>query len=61
MHDLVQLRRHLAVDRGDRPVERARQVFVERDGSAQRLFDQRLDQFLGAVGLGLLGCGDDLF
>lgn len=61
MGDLVELRGKLGVDRGDRPVNRARQVAIEGDRANQSLLDQRLDEFVSAVGLGLLGCRDDLF
>ena len=36
------------------------QVAVEGDGTAERLLDQRPDQVLGTIRLGLLGGGDDL-
>jgi hypothetical protein len=61
VNDLVELGRQLGVDRGDRLVDGARQIAIERDRADQRLLDQRLDEFLGTVGLGLLGRRDDLF
>ena len=60
VHDRVELLGQLRVDRGDRLVDGARQVAVEGDGARQGLLDQRLDQILGAIGLGLLGGADDL-
>jgi hypothetical protein len=61
MHHLVELGGEPRIDRLDRLVDRARQVAVKGDRADQRLLDQGLDQLLGTVGLGLLGCGDDLF
>jgi hypothetical protein len=61
MDDFVKLHRQLRVECGNRPVDRARQIAIERDRAGERLFDQRFNQILGAIGLGLLGCGDDLF
>jgi len=55
VHDLVELLREPGIDRGDRLVDRARQVAVERDRAGQCLLDQGLDEFLGPIGLGLLG------
>ncbi len=60
MHDGVKLRRQFGVDRRDGFVEGAGEVTVERDRAGQRLLDERLDQVLGAIRLGLLGVGDDL-
>ena len=60
VHDLVELGRQRGVDRRDRLLDRAREVAVERDRAGQRLLDQRLDEFLGAVRLGLLGRRNDL-
>jgi hypothetical protein len=59
--NLVELRGKPGVDRRDRLVNRARQIAIEGDRANQGLLDQRLDEFLGAVGLGLLGGRDDLF
>jgi hypothetical protein len=61
VHDLVELRGKPGIDRLDCLVDRARQVAVEGDRADQGLLDQRLDEFLGAVRLGLFGCGDDLY
>jgi hypothetical protein len=60
VHDLVELGRQCRVDIRDRLLDRAREVAVERDRAGQRLLDQRLDEFLGAVRLGLLGRRNDL-
>jgi hypothetical protein len=60
VHDLVELRRQRCVDRRDRLLDRARKVAVERDRAGQRLLDQRLDEFLGAVRLRLFGRRYDL-
>ena len=60
MHDRVELLGQLAIDRGDRAVEGARQVLVERDGAGERLLDQVLHQILRLIGRGLLGRCDDL-
>ena len=61
VNDLVQLRRQSRIERGDRTVDRARQIAVESDGTGQRLLDQRLDEVLSTVRFGLLGRRDDLF
>ena len=61
MNDGVELGRELLIDGSDRAINRARQAPVEGDRAGKRLLDERLDEFLGAVGLGLLGCSDDLF
>jgi hypothetical protein len=61
VNDLVELRREPGVDRRDRLVNRARQVAVEGDGPGERLLDERFDEFLGAIRLGLLGRRNDLF
>lgn len=61
VHHLVELRGELGVKCGNRLVDRPRQVAVEGDGARKRLFNQRLDEFLRPIGLGLLGCRDDLF
>jgi hypothetical protein len=60
VHDLVELGRQRCVDCRDRLLDRTREVAVERDRAGQRLLDQRLDEFLGAVGLGLPGRRNDL-
>jgi len=60
VHHLVQLSRQLGVDRGNRLIDRARQVAVEGDRASQRLLDQGLDELLSAIGFGLLRCRDDL-
>jgi hypothetical protein len=61
VHDLVELGGKPGVDRLDCLVDRARQIAVEGDRADQGLLDQRLDEFMSAVRLGLLGCRDDLF
>jgi hypothetical protein len=60
VHDFVELDRQRCVNRRDRLLDRAREIAVERDRAGQRLLDQRLDEFLGAVRLGLLGRRNDL-
>jgi hypothetical protein len=60
MHHLVELRRQACVDGGNRLVDRPRQVAIEGDRAGQRLLDERLDEILRPVGLGLFGCRDDL-
>ncbi len=55
MHDLVQLRRQLGIEGGDRAIDGARQVPVKGNRPCQRLLDERLDEFLGAIRFGLLG------
>ncbi len=61
MHDGIELRRHLGVDRRDRLVEGACKIAVESDRAGQSLLDKVLDEILGAIGLRLLRVGDDLF
>jgi hypothetical protein len=60
VNDGIELGRKLLVDRGDRAVECALQGAVESDRTGKRLLDERLDEFLGTVWLGLFGGGDDL-
>jgi hypothetical protein len=60
MNDRIELGRELLIDRGNRAVDCPRQVAVEGDGAGERLLDERLDELLSAVGLGLPGGGDDL-
>jgi hypothetical protein len=60
VHDRVELSRQFLVDRGDGGVKGALQGAVENNRAGQRLFDKRLDEFLGTVRLGLFGGGDDL-
>ena len=60
VHDFVELRRERGVELLDGLRHGGRQVAVEADGSLVDLLDKRADQILGTVGLGLLGCGNDL-
>jgi hypothetical protein len=60
VHDLVQLVRQFCVDRGDRLVDRAREIAVEGDRTGQRLLDQRFDEVLCAIRFRLLGRRYDL-
>lgn len=60
MDDLVELRRQLGIERSDRAIDGPRQVSVKGDRAGQRLLDERLDQFLGAVRLGLFGGRNNL-
>jgi hypothetical protein len=59
--DLVELLGQHAVASRDRALERSRQITVEGNGPGESLFDEGLDEFLGAVGFGLLGGRNDLF
>ena len=56
MHDGIELRRHLRVDRRDRLVEGAREIAVESDRAGQRLLDEVLDEVLGAIGFASAWC-----
>jgi hypothetical protein len=60
VHDLVELGRQRRVDRGDRLLDCTREVAVERNRAGQGLLDQRLDEFLGTIRLGLPGRRNDL-
>lgn len=60
MYDLVKLRGQLRIERRDRAIDGARQVPVKGDRARQSLFDERFNEFLGAVRFGLLGGRNDL-